>query len=125
MIRDVEKAIFAANLGLTPQKIAENVLKCPVPKWVATTHHTQTDYLPNRPAADTKSKLAKEAAGIAENARIALRLRRQALQKTISKQKDGKASGDLRTIDKMMDEATIAHSKAVDDLVHKAQAALA
>lgn len=35
MIRDVEKAIFAANLGLTPQKIAENVLKCPVPRWVS------------------------------------------------------------------------------------------
>ncbi|TIB75299.1 ribosome recycling factor [Wallemia mellicola] len=108
MIRDVEKAIFAANLGLTPQKISENVLKCLVP----------------RPAADTKSKLAKDAAGIAENARIALRLRRQALQKIVNKQKTGKSTNDLRTIDKMMDEATITHSKSIDDLLHKAQAAL-
>lgn len=35
MIRDVEKAIFAANLGLTPQKISENVLKCLVPRYVS------------------------------------------------------------------------------------------
>ncbi|PWN52649.1 ribosome recycling factor [Violaceomyces palustris] len=77
MVKHVERSIYAANLGLTPQVQAgddETVLRVPVP----------------RPTSETRAQLVKDCTKICENARVSIRAARHTVQKQLKNDENRK-----------------------------------
>ena len=89
MIPVIERAIIEANLGFNPQSDGEMV-RIPIPKLTE----------------ERRKELSKQAGGVGEDTRIALRnLRRSALSDISKLQKDGDVSEDqAKTAEKKVEE---------------------
>ncbi|KAN0066421.1 hypothetical protein ACQY0O_000515 [Thecaphora frezii] len=108
MIKHVERGIYAAELGLTPQTLAgadENVIRVPVPK----------------PTAETRQAMVKDVTRICENARVSIRSARHAAQKQIKSDVErkviGKSEGDKEM--KSIETETKKYTAEVDTLFDK------
>ncbi|KAL9936016.1 hypothetical protein V8E36_004858 [Tilletia maclaganii] len=107
-VKQVERGIYLAELGLTPQVIQnedEAVIKIPIPK----------------PNAETRAKLLKYIARICENARVSIRAARHQGQKDLSADQKKKIVGseEARKEGKKLDEETKNHTASVDKLLEE------
>lgn len=101
----IEKAILAANLGLTPMNDGK-VIRVPIPEL----------------SEERRKELTKVARHMAEEARVAVRnVRRDANEHIRTLQKDGKVSEDDRDVAlKEVQKSTDEYMKKIDDLIaHK------
>ncbi|EPQ32020.1 uncharacterized protein PFL1_00218 [Pseudozyma flocculosa PF-1] len=108
MVKHVERGIYAADLGLTPQTQAgedENIIRVPIPK----------------PTTETRQAMVKDVTRICENARVSIRSARHSAQKQIKSDIDrkviGKSEGDKEM--KSIETETKKHSAEVDALFEK------
>ncbi|KAK0550285.1 hypothetical protein OC845_002722 [Tilletia horrida] len=107
-VKLVERGIYLAELGLSPQVIQnedEAVVKIPIP----------------RPNAETRAKLAKDVARICENARVSIRAARHEGQKALSADQKNKIVGseEARKEGKKLDEETKRFTSEVDKLLEE------
>ncbi|KAK0536631.1 hypothetical protein OC835_001981 [Tilletia horrida] len=107
-VKQVERGIYLAELGLTPQVIQtedEAVVKIPIP----------------RPTAETRAKLLKDIARICENARVSIRAARHQGQKDLAADQKNKIVGseEARKEGKKLDDETKQHTAAVDKLLEE------
>lgn len=112
-VKHVERAIYAADLDLSPQHVTdgeEGVLRIPVP----------------RPTAETRERLAKEVNKVCENARISIRTARHHAQKQIRSDEKrrviGKDEGMLEM--KRMEDETKRRTAEVDSIQEDTRARL-
>lgn len=104
---DIEKAILAANLGVTPMNDGR-VIRVPIPELNE----------------ERRKEMLKVARRMAEEARVAIRnVRRDANEHTKNLQKDGKVSEDERdeTL-KQIQKDTDDYTRKVDDVVKAKEA---
>ncbi|CAD6889791.1 unnamed protein product [Tilletia controversa] len=107
-VKLVERGIYLAELGLTPQVIQnedEAMIKIPIP----------------RPTAETRAKLLKDLARICENARVSIRAARHQGQKDLASDQKRKIVGseEARKEAKKLDEETKQHTAAVDKILEE------
>ena len=116
MVKHIERAIYAANLGLTPQTQAhtnpgdENVLRVAVPQ----------------PTTESRQAMVKDLTRICENARVSIRDARHRALKQIKSDIDrkvvGKNEGDKET--KKLEAETKKMTAQVDQLFEKMKQSL-
>jgi len=104
VIRDIEKAIQEANLGLNPV-VDGGVLRVPVPELTG----------------ERRKELAKTAASMAEEGRVRVRqIRRDAMDKLKAAQKEGLSEDEAKAREKEVQKETDKFVKEIDDhLAHK------
>ncbi|KAE8212440.1 hypothetical protein CF327_g3930 [Tilletia walkeri] len=107
-VKLVERGIYLAELGLTPQVIQneeEAMIKIPIP----------------RPTAETRAKLLKDLSRICEKARVAIRAARHSGQKDLDADQKQKIVGseEARKESKKLDEETKQHTAAVDKILEE------
>lgn len=111
-IKHVERAIYTADLGLSPQRVTgedeDGILHIPIP----------------RPTSETRSQLSKEISKICENARISIRTARHLAQKQIRNDEKRKVIGvdEGKTEMKKIDEETKKQTVEVDKLYEQMKA---
>lgn len=97
MSKSVEKAIYAAELGLAPQASGEEgVLRVPVPKYVISPSSPSCLILmhgSHRPTSETRATLQKDVSKILENARASIRAARHTARDGINSDKKRKIVG--------------------------------
>jgi len=101
-IKEIEKGIINANLGLNPSSDG-NVVRVQIPALTE----------------DRRKEIVKRVKKEGENAKIALRtIRHEALAEIDKLEKDKKISEDIRDMErKVLQDATDKHSKKIDDTV--------
>ena len=100
MLDPIERAIFAANLGLTPQNDG-NIIRIVIPML------TQ----------DRRKSLAKQAKGLAEDAKVSIRNARQDLMKLLKQAvKDGYPEDMGKRSEAKAQELTNAFTKKADEM---------
>lgn len=101
---EIEKAILAANLGVTPMNDGR-VIRIPIPAL----------------SEERRREITKVAKRLAEEARVSVRnVRRDANEQTKAIQKDGKISEDVRDATlKQVQESTDDYIKKIDDILKK------
>ncbi|CAO1618882.1 unnamed protein product [Parajaminaea phylloscopi] len=104
MLKQVERAIYMADLGLTPQHVPNaegGVLRIPIP----------------RPTAETRNQLLKDINRVCENARVSIRSARHEGQKLIKRDVDNKVIGSSegQKEQKSLDELVKTWQKEVED----------
>lgn len=111
-VKHVERAIYTAELGLSPQKLTgedeEGILHIPIP----------------RPTSETRAQLSKEISKICENARVSIRTARHSAQKQIRSDEKRKVIGEdeARSEMKSIDEETKKQTAEVDKLYEQMKA---
>ncbi|PWN33835.1 ribosome recycling factor [Meira miltonrushii] len=111
-VKHVERAIYTAELGLSPQRLTgedeEGVLNIPIP----------------RPTSETRAQLSKDISKICENARVSIRTARHLAQKQIRSDEKRKVIGadEARTEMKGIDEETKKQTAEVDKLYEQMKA---
>ena len=100
IVNAVEKAIIAANLGITPNNDGTGIIRLPFPA----------------PTEERRKEIVKECRSVAERARIAVRnARRDAKGKMERAQKDGDISEDeLRRFDGQIQKLTDEYVAKID-----------
>jgi|SRR5690554_888305 len=99
ILKDIEKAIFAANLGLTPQNDG-SVVRINVPKLTE----------------ETRKELAKEVSKIGEEAKVAIRNIRRDSNDSIKKDDELSEDEEKRALDKVQ-KITDDYIKRIDEAV--------
>ncbi len=99
VLKDIEKAVFAANLGLTPQNDG-TVVRVNVPKLTE----------------ETRKELAKEVSKMGEEAKVAIRNIRRDVNDSIKKDDDLSEDEEKRALDKVQ-KITDEYTKKIDDAV--------
>ena len=103
MIDPIEKAIFAANIGLTPINAGE-MIRINVPPLTEERRHN----------------LVKQIKHEGETAKVSIRnSRREALEEIKKLQKDGVPEDEIKKAEELMQKETDNFSKKVDDVLHK------
>lgn len=111
VIKDINKAILAANIGLTPS-IDGAIIRISVPEL----------------SKDRRKELAKVAHGMAEDGRVRVRaIRREGMDAIKGSEKDNELSeDDLKRYEKEVQSLTDEFVKKIDDLLeHKEQELMA
>lgn len=99
ILKEIEKAVFAANLGLTPQNDG-TVVRINVPKLTE----------------ETRKDLAKEVSKMGEEAKVAIRNIRRDVNDSIKKDDDLSEDEEKRALDKVQ-KITDEYTKKIDDAV--------
>lgn len=99
ILKEIEKAVFAANLGLTPQNDG-TVVRINVPKLTE----------------ETRKDLAKEVSKMGEDAKVAIRNIRRDVNDSIKKDDDLSEDEEKRALDKVQ-KITDEYTKKIDDAV--------
>lgn len=99
ILKEIEKAVFAANLGLTPQNDG-TVVRVNVPKLTE----------------ETRKELAKEVSKMGEDAKVAIRNIRRDVNDSIKKDDDLSEDEEKRGLDKVQ-KITDEYTKKIDDAV--------
>ncbi len=103
MIDPIEKAIFAANLGLTPINNGD-MIRINVPALTEERRHS----------------LVKTVKHEGENAKVSIRnARREALEEIKNLQKEGIPEDEIKKAEEEMQKMTDNYSKKVDDVLHR------
>jgi ribosome recycling factor len=103
MIDPIEKAIFAANLGLTPVNNGE-MIRINVPALTEERRHN----------------LVKTVKHEGENAKVSIRnARREAIEEIKKLQKEGIPEDEIKRAEEEMQKVTDNYSKKVDDVLHR------
>jgi ribosome recycling factor len=106
MMDPIEKAIFAANLGLTPINNGD-VIRLNIP---ALTEERRKD-------------MVKQVKHDGENARVSIRnARREAIEEIKKLQKEGVPEDEIKKAEEEMQKQTDNFIKKVDDVLHKKEA---
>ena len=101
MIPAIEKAIFDANIGLTPSNNGESI-RCTVPPLTE----------------DRRKELLKKAKGAGETAKVSVRnARRDAIEQLKKANKDGMPEDLQKEYEQLVQKETDAFTKKVDELV--------
>ena len=101
MLPAIEKAILAANIGLTPSNNGES-LRCTVPPLTE----------------DRRKELLKKAKGAGETAKVSVRnARRDAIEQLKKANKDGMPEDLQKEYEQLVQKETDAFTKKVDELV--------
>jgi ribosome recycling factor len=102
-VKAVEKAIIAANLGVTPL-VNGMIIRCVIPEM----------------SGERRQELSKVANGMAEDGRVKVRaMRRDAMELFKKAKKDGAiAEDDLKRIEKEIQTITDSMIKEIDDSLH-------
>lgn len=124
----VERALGQAKIPLSPLRISNSALQVKVSRCVTRqmnclTHWSILICPGHSPDTALREKLAREAAGICEAARTAIRADRQKAQKSI-KQSDIKSKNIIIAEGKQLDETTAMYTKTVDEIAKQAKSAL-
>ncbi|GAA97947.1 uncharacterized protein L969DRAFT_89777 [Mixia osmundae IAM 14324] len=101
-LKEIERAIGIANLGLTPNRIDKQTLSISVPK----------------PTVESRQVLSRQAQTLCEHARTSIRTSRNLGMKEIRSDQDRKVIGEdeSRKQGKKLDELSRRHTKEVDDI---------
>jgi ribosome recycling factor len=103
MIDPIEKAIFAANLGLTPVNNGD-MIRINIPALTEERRHA----------------LVKTVKHEGENAKVSIRnARREAIEEIKKLQKEGIPEDEIKKAEEEMQKITDNNSKKVDDILHR------
>ncbi|MCQ2752203.1 MAG: ribosome recycling factor [Coriobacteriales bacterium] len=104
----IEKAILAANIGVTPNNDGKGVIRLPFPA----------------PTEERRKEIVKECKGIAENTRVSIRnSRRDCKNKLAQLQKDGEIGEDVQhSEEKKLQDLTDEFVAKVDELLKEKEA---
>jgi ribosome recycling factor len=103
MVDPIEKAIFAANIGLTPINNGD-MIRINIPALTEERRH----------------QLVKQAKHEGENAKVSIRnARREAIEEIKKLQKEGVPEDEIKKAEEEMQKQTDNYSKKVDDILHR------
>jgi ribosome recycling factor len=106
MIDPIEKAVFAANLGLTPVNNGDMIrINIPVP------------------TEERRKEMVKQVKHEGENAKVSIRnARRESIEEIKKLQKEGVPEDEVKKAEEDMQKQTDNYSKKVDEILHKKEA---
>jgi ribosome recycling factor len=103
MVDPIEKAIFAANIGLTPINNGD-MIRINIPALTEERRH----------------QLVKQSKHEGENAKVSIRnARREAIEEIKKLQKEGVPEDEIKKAEEEMQKQTDNYSKKVDDILHR------
>jgi ribosome recycling factor len=103
MVDPIEKAIFAANIGLTPINNGD-MIRINIPALTEERRH----------------QLVKQAKHEGENAKVSIRnARREAIEEIKKLQKEGVPEDEIKKAEDEMQKQTDNYSKKVEDILHR------